>query len=301
MASLSRRDAALQGRDAVAIASRGAYTSPSGRTISVAADLARAVAATRDVRPEVPLEAPRSTSMARRSPVVVTVVDGTSLASARALAARGVVPLVLNFASAKKPGGGFLAGARAQEESLARSSALYPCLLESAMYAHHSRHGDPLYTSWMILSPKVPVFRDDVTGLLLEDPYLATFLTAPAPNAGAVLARDEGRRDEVDATMRARVTRALALAFESGHRHVVLGAWGCGVFRNDPALVADQFRVDLAGPFRNAFDEVVFAVLDSSPDRRFLGPFERAFGLQQEPEPLMSSTEARIGFEPTCG
>lgn len=277
MSSLSREEAASEGREAVAIAERGSYVSPSGRAVDIGADVARAVATTRDVRPDVSVALPPASPDSPRS-CLVTVVDGTSLASARTFAARGIVSLVLDFASAENPGGGFRRGAIAQEESLARSSALYPCLLPSPMYAHHRAQGDALYTSWMILSPRVPVFRDDVTGLLLEEPYLATFLTAPAPNAGVVLARDPGRRAEVDAAMRARVTRALALAAESGHRHLVLGAWGCGVFRNDPALVAEQFRRDLDGPFREAFDEVVFAVLDGSRERRFLGPFEHAFG-----------------------
>ncbi len=57
----------------------------------------------------------------------------------------------------------------------------------------------------------------------------------------------------------------------------MLGAWGCGVFRNTPGEVAELFAAALAGPFRGAFAEVVFAVLNGSPEHRFIGPFERAF------------------------
>lgn len=77
--------------------------------------------------------------------------------------------------------------------------------------------------------------------------------------------------------MRARVDRALAVMAHHGHRHLVLGAWGCGVFGNDPEIVADQFAVALEGPFAGVFEEVVFAVLDWSAERRFVRPFAERF------------------------
>lgn len=268
----SRADCARQGREAVAIVAAGGYVAPSGRRVAVS--VARAVAGTRDYRPEeqVPSPSPRAGTATR-----IRVVNGTSLASARALAAGGHVPLVLNFASAKNPGGGFLNGARAQEESLARSSGLYACLEKSRMYAHHRAQGDAMYTDWMVHSPDVPVFRDDETAELLEEPYVCAFLTAPAPNAGVVLERAPARRDEVTRVMTARVGRALAICAAEGHRRLVLGAWGCGVFANDPGVVARAFGAELEGAYRGVFEEVVFAVLDWSDERRFIRPFVERF------------------------
>ncbi len=138
--------------------------------------------------------------------------------------------------------------------------------------------GDALYTDDMIYSPDVPVFRD-AAGALLTEPYCCAFITAPAVNAGVVLERDPARRTEVRATMARRIARVLAIAALHGHPALVLGAWGCGVFRNDPAEVAALFAAALAGPFRCVFQEVVFAVLDGSPERRAVGPFERVFGV----------------------
>lgn len=273
----SRSDCARYGREAVTIATEGSYLAPSGRRVDIAAAVAKAIAATRDYAPGDPLpeRAPVSDSAAPPTPrsTRVSVVNGTSLASAHAMAKAGRTPLVLNFASAKNPGGGFLGGARAQEESLARSSALYATIERSPMYAAHRASSDCMYTSWMIHSPDVPVFRDDDTGELLEEPYLCSFLTAPAPNAGVVLERDPSRRAEVDRVMAERVERALAICAAEGHTHLVLGAWGCGVFANDPAVVARAFRAELEGRFAGAFEEVVFAVLDWSPERRFIRPF----------------------------
>jgi uncharacterized protein (TIGR02452 family) len=60
---------------------------------------------------------------------------------------------------------------------------------------------------------------------------------------------------------------------------VVLGAWGCGVFRNDPAQVADAFRTLLGpgGRFARSFEHVVFGVLDRTPGRVVREAFVRAF------------------------
>lgn len=275
----SRSEAARQGREAVSIVEAGFYVAPSGRRVDLGPEIVRAVSSSRDYPPELVLEAAASGPLRSAGAASTTfrVVNGTSLSVARAMASRGVRPLVLNFASAKNPGGGFLSGARAQEESLARSSALYPTLLRSTMYARHTEARDPLYTTFVVTAQDVPVFRDDDTGELLEEPYLASFVTSPAPNAGVVLERDPARRAEVEQAMRERVRRVLEIARTEGHRALVLGAWGCGVFGNDPRFVARAFATELFGDFANAFDEVVFAVLDWSEERRFVRPFAECF------------------------
>lgn len=269
----SRSECVRHAEEILRAVERGAYVSPSGRSVEIGDAVRRAVAGTLEHRPEERVDGGRTKGRA----TVTSVVNGTSLASARAVASRGIVPLVLNFASAHEPGGGFLRGARAQEESLARSSALYPCLRGRGMYAHHGGASDAMYTSWMIWSPDVPVLRDDVTGHLLEEPYACAFLTAPAPNATIVLERDPSRADEVEREMRARVTRSLAVASAHGHTHLVLGAWGCGVFGNDPAVVADAYRRELDGDYAGVFEEIVFAVLDLSDERRTIRPFVERF------------------------
>ncbi len=274
----SRADAKRQGLEAVAITRAGGYATPSGRRIDLSRGVARALASTHDYLPDAVVDAPAA-GAATSSRTKVAVVNATSLAVARGMAARGLAPLVLNFASAKNPGGGFLKGARAQEESLARSSALYACLEKSRMYAHHRASSDCLYSDWMIHSPHVPVFRDDDNGVLLEEPYDCAFLTTPAPNAGVILQRDASprSREDIERTLATRARRVLAICAAKGHRHLVLGAWGCGVFANDPAFVARTFGAELEGAYAGVFDEVIFAVLDWSADRRFIRPFVERF------------------------
>jgi uncharacterized protein (TIGR02452 family) len=183
----------------------------------------------------------------------------------------------LNFASARHPGGGFWRGARAQEESLCRSSALYVCIRESAMYAHHSLLRDTMYTSWVIYSPDVPVFRDD-DGALLEAPWRCAFITCPAPNVKVLLERDRSRSRELPSVYDDRIARVLSVAAGHGHDAIVLGAWGCGAFGGDAELVAERFHHALRTDFRGVFAEVVFAILDTSRDRRTIDPFLRRFG-----------------------
>ena len=85
------------------------------------------------------------------------VTNETSLSAARRM---GPDAACLVFASAKNPGGGFLSGAQAQEESIARSSALYPCQTAAGeFYSFHRRQGDLRYSDRVIYSPHVPVIR----------------------------------------------------------------------------------------------------------------------------------------------
>jgi uncharacterized protein (TIGR02452 family) len=179
----------------------------------------------------------------------------------------------LNFASARNPGGGFLNGARAQEESLARSSALYASLQHAPQYYEtNRRHGDCYYTDCAIYSPAVPVFRED-SGTLLDEPYAVSFLTYPAANAGALRQHGEFDEAKVEDTMRRRTADVLAFAAAEGHRTLVLGAWGCGAFGNDVDLVARLFADALAAPVRRCFDRVTFAVYDTRPGQPFVAAF----------------------------
>ncbi|WP_432173997.1 TIGR02452 family protein [Streptomyces sp. Tue6028] len=255
------------------IVAAGAYRASDGREVPIGAAVAAARAGTRMHGPEpveIPAFAPRET--------VFEVTGESSLQAARRLTGDDPVA-VLNFASARNPGGGYLNGAQAQEEALCRASALYTCLAGvREFYDHHRAHRDPFYTDRVIHSPAVPVFRDD-RGALLDAPYHAGFLTAAAPNAGVILRRTPERAADLPGALAVRAERVLETAAAHGYRRLVLGAWGCGVFRNDPAQVADAFHTLLGGDgrFAGAFTHVVFGVLDRTRGSVTLSAFERAF------------------------
>ncbi|MFD8651243.1 MULTISPECIES: TIGR02452 family protein [Streptomyces] len=265
------------------IVAAGGYRASDGRAVSIAAAVEAAEAGTRVYGPG-PVGAPAAgPASAPRESTLFEVTGESSLEAARRLvgkdAGRSADPVaVLNFASARNPGGGFLNGAQAQEEALCRASALYSCLLRAReFYDHHRAHRDPFYTDRVIHSPAVPVFRDDRGGLL-DEPYTVGFLTAAAPNAGVVLRTVPERAPELGPALAVRAERVLETAAAHGYRRLVLGAWGCGVFRNDPAQVAGAFHDLLVeGRFEGAFDHVVFGVLDRTRDQATRGSFEQAF------------------------
>jgi uncharacterized protein (TIGR02452 family) len=200
----------------------------------------------------------------------VQVTNETTLGAAWRLVESGFKPLALNFANGIHSGGGFLSGARAQEENLCRSSALYQTLAGDPMYKAHSKRPRPDSTNWAILSPKVPVFRSD-DGHALEQPWLLSFITCAAPVAPAI------EQPEAGDLLNQRIHRVLAIAQAYGFSALVLGAWGCGAFGHDPRRTALDFRYALEVRFDGAFSEVVFAITDWSPERKFLGPFRDVF------------------------
>jgi uncharacterized protein (TIGR02452 family) len=261
------------------IVAAGAYRAPAGHEVSVAAAIEAAREGTRMYGPD-PVAAPSVPFPVSPADTLFEVTGESSLEAARRIAEPVAV---LNFASARNPGGGFLNGAQAQEEALCRASALYTCLLRAReFYDHHRAHRDPFYTDRVIHSPAVPVFRDDRGGLL-DEPYTAGFLTAAAPNAGVVLRTAPERAAELPRAIAVRAERVLETAVAHGYRRLVLGAWGCGVFRNDPAQVAGAFRTLLGpgGRFAGAFEHVVFGILDRTKGSTVRAAFVQAFPERQ--------------------
>lgn len=267
-------------RENAQIVAAGGYRTRSGRWVDLAAALAEAKAGTRiyGPNPAIPGEVIAGVGRGRVAGATgaIEVTGESSTAAARRLAASCAPVAVLNFASARNPGGGYLRGAKAQEEALCRASALYETLLEAPEYYEvHRAERSTFYTDRVIHSPGVPVFRDD-RGVLSEDPFRVGFLTSPAPNAGTIRRQEPERVAEIPAAVVRRAGLVLEVAALHRYRGLVLGAWGCGVFRHDPAVVAEAFRGLLHGRFAGVFDRVVFGILDRKPDTR--EAFERAFG-----------------------
>lgn len=264
---------ALIARTTVEACQAKSYLNDAQEEVALEPALGRAVAGTRLYE-----QAPSLPPLAAGGRMLVEVTDETTNeAIFRLAAAAAEDPSVhvgcLNFASAKHPGGRFLEGAQAQEEALARTSGLYPCLLaQPAFYERNLAFGSELYLDLAIHSPLVPFFRDDDGGWL-DEPVLASVITAPAPNASAL--RHAGQLDPaaLRQAFERRARLVLAIAAAAGITHLVLGAWGAGVFGNDPELVAEVFAAALTelGP---RFSCVTFAIPKGGPNH---APFARRF------------------------
>lgn len=204
------------------------------------------------------------------------VTNETSISACVKLSGMFPNVLCLNFASAKNPGGGFLGGAEAQEESLARISGLYPSLLKArGYYEHHRALGTTLYSDHMIYSPKVCVIKDE-EGDTLPVPYFISFITSPAVNAGAIKNNEPEKLPMLEPVMIERTRKLFKLAAHMNHDHLILGGWGCGVFANDPEMIAGVFHKLLTTEFEGVFKVVHFAVL--SKDGKVITPFIKYFG-----------------------
>ena len=200
------------------------------------------------------------------------LVDGDSYQ----VAYRFEHPLVMNFANAIHPGGGFLNGARAQEEALCRNSTLYLSLASDnakEMYRYNKNNLNPLDSDYMLISPNVCVFRN-LDGELLQVPYNVSVVTIPAPNKNG-RAKDVAQ-STLDKVMIYRLRRMLYAAARYGYRNLVLGAWGCGAFGHDTETVAGYFyKLFFEESFDQFFDNVAFAILH---DENKINVFRRVFG-----------------------
>lgn len=265
--NIPRSVAAALGQSAVEAAREGIYVTKTGQEVVWRDAVQAACAAKLSIAPDATL--PSSDQIAFTE-TRVQVTNETTLGASLRLIEQGLQPIALNFANGIHPGGGFLSGTRAQEEALCRSSALYKTLVDDLMYQEHRKRQLPDSTDWAIYSPDVPVFRTD-DGTELQHPWLLSFITCAAPYTPVV-----GQPQSGD-LLRKRIYRVLTIARTYGHSTLVLGAWGCGAFANDPHRTAIDFREALENDFSGAFSDVVFAIADWSPERKFLGPFRDVF------------------------
>lgn len=264
---LDRAFLAQLGRSAVTALADGGYVGPDGAWVDWREQVQTAVATKVSLPPTAPLRKPPPVTFTTTR---VQVCNESTLAAAFRLHEQYPRVLALNFANGVNPGGGFLHGARAQEEALCRSSALYATLEGDPMYAAHRARPRRDSSAWAIYSPDVPFFRSD-DGALLAQPWPLTVVSCAAPIIPEI------PRAEAAELLGERIRRVLAIAHAYGHPALVLGAWGCGAFRNDPFRAAEDFRAALEGEFSGAFAQVVFAIADWSPDRHYLGPFRDRF------------------------
>ena len=205
------------------------------------------------------------------------VVSGRrSLEAAEHYAKQGKKVCVLNFASATNPGGGVVNGSSAQEECLCRCTTLYPCLNTSYMwnsfYSPHRITDNPLYNNDCIYTPNVCVFKSDTNfpePLKNEEWWNVDIITCAAPNlrerpsnrmnpnAGSTSAQITSA--ELEKLLTARILRIFEIAVANKAEVLILGAFGCGAFKNPPELVAKVFK-NVMQKFLGYFETIEYAV-----------------------------------------
>lgn len=220
------------------------------------------------------------------------VVSGKRTLEA-ASAYKGKKTCILNFASATNPGGGVIHGSSAQEESQCRCSTLYYVLATDELmrdfYKPHRKAGDPLYNDDLIYSPGVYAIKSDTSHpkrLKEEDWYKVDVITCAAPNLrerpSNRMNPDGGRHaakiSEADLSvlLEKRIRRIFAAAAAEGNEVLILGAFGCGAFRNPPKVVAKAFHKVL-DEYRDCFEVVEFAVFHAEYEMENFKAFQAEF------------------------
>lgn len=183
---------------------------------------------------------------------------------------------VLNFASAKNPGGGFLNGSLAQEESLAICSGLYHTQIKNKEYYEANRGcKSAIYTDNMIYSPDVVFIRDEKFKLV-SSTVTASVLTVPAVNKGAVIRNEKHNNKKAEEVMKNRIRKLLSVFAYEGNTTIILGAFGCGVFKNNPSTVAQNFNDILRNErLGEKFKHITFAIYDRSRNKQVSTTFSK--------------------------
>jgi len=240
---------------------QGYYSGSKGQSISIKEDIQYSIEGSKLYAPE-ELKSLLQNRKSHDGAYIVTANRDSTIHCLINVYSENKKIALLNFASAKNPGGGFLGGSQAQEESLARSSSLYPTLLRNPQYYEaNKRATDTFYTDHLIYSPQVVFYKND-DGKYLDKPIKADVITMPAVNKGALKSVNAQVQLEIDITMKQRIRYILAVSEINNIDLLILGAWGCGVFRNDPEKIADNFKEILAETATFNIPEIAFAVLD---------------------------------------
>ena len=160
---------------------------------------------------------------------------------------------VLNMASYKRPGGGVHNGARAQEECLFRCSNLIQ-VVPTSFYPLEVN--DALYT-------KDAIFFKDKDYEYME-PVVCDVITIAAINLNENAKYDPVQNiTEYRKITKDKIRLMVSLAAQNGVKNLILGAWGCGVFNNDPTTMAQYFGEVLVGEgYSVDFDNIVFAIIN---------------------------------------
>lgn len=240
-------------KDTMKIINDGKYekydpASKTSKTVSIANDLKLCISRTETFGPK-EYENKQIHMNKHSSMCEIKVIPVSSYGAAKYLVNHDKIKntCVLNFASATKPGGGFLNGRQAQEESLSRQSALYASIKGSKMYVEHGhRPNDNYYTDYMIYSPNVPVFRNDQDESLLppNEYFTVNVITSAAPNKTKIDKEkySMNSKPNLNALIQTRIRKIVKCAIDKKNDALVLGAYGCGVFGNDPKDISKLFK-----------------------------------------------------------
>ena len=273
-------------RNTVDIATERHYITEEGKEMDISEDLIvqRTVFYDKEVRVD--------NVEARDSDTIVEVLHIDCLEAARLLEKKGYFPALLNMASWQNPGGGVKNGAGAQEETIFRRTNLFRSLYQFAPYA--LEYGLPINKKQYpldinfggIYSPLIICFRDDEKrGYKLRvNPFVFAVISVAGMERPHLTSDGKHIAPDYVNGVKNKIRTIFRIGLLNGHDSLVLGALGCGAYRNPPQHVARLFHeVMEEREFKNKYAKIVFAILDDynahkshNPEGNYL-PFVREF------------------------
>ena len=239
-------------------------------------------------------ELPPAQGTASPDPTTVEIINDDCLVVAKQLKDNGFNPAVLNMASNRNPGGGVKNGAGAQEENIFRRTNLYCSLYQFAPYATEyglkkSSFQYPLNDNYGgVYTPDACVFRGtEQDGYpLLDQCFAMSFITVPAMNRPALDKNGKIVPEHVVIIMN-KMRTVFRIGLEHGHDSLVLGAWGCGAYRNPPSQIAHLFHeIMMENEFKNKYRKIAFAIIEDHNSRKTHNPQGNLMPFRQEFEKL---------------
>ena len=267
----------------LAVYREGGYTTESGKDVHL--DNRSLLDGTRVY--DAPFSAPALPNVTGGTRTGVGNVDCIELG--RDVTRKGYHPVILNFSGINRPNGMVAKGYKAQEESICRRSNLAqglsqyytPAWAESVnvpnkgnRYPLDSLHG-------CVYTPDVSVFRtgEFLCSALLDEPFRLSFIST-----GAIKKRDVADFGEKDIEItRERIRTVFRVGLDRGHDCLILGAWGCGAFKNPVNVMAALFKEVCEEPeFKDRYHAVLFACMERArkkdPTKGKFAPFYDLFG-----------------------
>ena len=180
---------------------------------------------------------------------------------------------VLNMASSKHPGGGVHNGSRAQEEDLCRRSNLLYSLYKYSLNKYEldlfgfnvNNENYPIPTFGGIYSPHVCVFKNPITYSYLKTPFMTNIISVSGVVRPDINKKTGLMEEKYSSITKKKIRTILRIAADNGHKKLVLGALGCGAFKNPPKHVAILFKEVLKeDEFSRVFEEICFAILEDN-------------------------------------
>jgi uncharacterized protein (TIGR02452 family) len=180
---------------------------------------------------------------------------------------------ILNFASGLKPGGGFLKGSGAQEETICRASGFFPIIFYQDELFNYHHQVENYFSDALLFAPEVPfIFKSEIER---ADPFFICSIISSAAVCYKKLDQNNETKKKAKEIMKERIRKIIYLAIEQDIEILALGAFGCGNYLNDAQDITTNFKeLLIAENLNDYFEQIIFPIFPHK-NHDFIGYFSK--------------------------